>query len=135
MFPSWSYDQTTSSGSPSPPAETPNSAFGMLLDAANANDSPRLQAMMTPPQSPESRSLMGLDETDAHGISLRMCANLSRPSEQTSIGWVIGVYTELSPRASLTMVHFIDRRYPEDVERSDSCCICILLETYHISSS
>lgn len=97
MFPSWSYDRTTTSGSPSPPAETPNSAFGMLLDAANANDSPRLQVMMTPPQSPESRSLIGLDEADAHGISLRMCANLS-PSEQTSISWIIGVYTELRAR-------------------------------------
>jgi hypothetical protein len=80
MFPSWNYDQSTSTGSPSPPAETPNSAFGMLLDAANANDSPPVQAMMTPPQSPDIRSLSDLDEGETNGISLRVCADLSRPS-------------------------------------------------------
>jgi hypothetical protein len=70
MFPSWSFHQRTSTESPTPSVESPNSAFGMLLEAANVNDSESTSSILTPPQSPDGRAMTEIEEAGRAGIFL-----------------------------------------------------------------
>jgi hypothetical protein len=102
MFPSWSYP-ATSAGSPTPSsADTPNSAFGMLLEAAHANDTESVAtAIPTPPLSPDERDLTDMSDVDTPGSLFQVFADISCSTREKGFGRVPIVYTKLSAREQL----------------------------------